>query len=124
MDEKSLYINIPHPDGIKACEEFRETQFIKDTPTQSLTKLFTLVRKFNNFEFRDKHYLQIQGTAMVTKMAPSYANIFMGRLEKQLIQSVSHQPFSWLRFVDDIDMEWIYGHTRSIFSNGQTASNY
>ena len=24
-----------------------------------------------------------------TKMAPSYANIFMGRLEKQLLQSVS-----------------------------------
>ena len=75
MDETSLNIKIPHHNGIEECEEFWETQNVKDTPTQSLTKLLTLVLKFNNFEFRCKHYLQIQGTAMVTKMAPSYANI-------------------------------------------------
>ena len=46
---------------------------------------------------------------MGTKMAPSYTNIFMGRLEKQLLQSVRLKPFSWLRFIDDIDMKWIHG---------------
>ena len=39
----------------------------------------------------------------------SYANIFMGRLEKQLVQSVSPKPLSWLRCIDDIDMKWIHG---------------
>ena len=29
------------------------------------------------------HYLQIQGTAMGTYMAPSYANILMEHLEEQ-----------------------------------------
>ena len=29
-----------------------------------------------------EHYLQINGTAMDTKMAPSYANIFMQKFEK------------------------------------------
>ena len=46
---------------------------------------------------------------MGTKMAPSYGNIFMGRLEKQLLQSVTPKPLSWLRFIDDKDMKWIHG---------------
>ena len=36
---------------------------------------------------------------MGTKMAPTYANISMGRLEKQFLQSVSIKPFAWLRFI-------------------------
>ena len=44
-----------------------------------------LVLKNNNFEFDDKHYVQKLGRAIGTRMAPSYANIFMDRLERQLI---------------------------------------
>jgi hypothetical protein len=44
---------------------------------QKFIKLF-----INNFTFDGNHYLQINGTAMGTKMAPSYANIFMGDLEE------------------------------------------
>ena len=46
---------------------------------------------------------------MGTKMAPAYANIFMGRLEGQLLKSVALRPFSLLRFIDDIDMKWSHG---------------
>jgi hypothetical protein len=45
------------------------------------------VLKHNNFTFNGEHFLQINGTVMGTKMAPSYANIFMGKLEKLIIQS-------------------------------------
>jgi hypothetical protein len=41
-----------------------------------------------------------------TKMAPSYANIFMGKLEKLIIQSAPHKPLSWFCFIDDVDMKW------------------
>ena len=41
---------------------------------------------------------------MGTKMAPAYANIFMGRLEGQLLKSVAVRPFSWLRFIYDIEV--------------------
>ena len=109
MDVTSLYTNILHSDGIKACEEAWDERDIKDPPTQTLVKLLTLVLKCNNFEFNGQHYLQVQGTAMGTKMAPAYANIFMGRLEKQLLMSVTLRPFSWLRFIDDIDMKWLHG---------------
>ena len=69
-----------------------------------------------NFEFNGTHYLQVQGTAMGTEMAPAYGNMFMGRLERQLLRSVTLRPFSWLRFIDDIDMKWSHGReTLTIF---------
>ena len=39
-------------------------------------------------------------------MTPSYANIFMGKLENLIIQSAPHKPLSWFRFIDDVDMKW------------------
>jgi hypothetical protein len=46
---------------------------------------------------------------MGTKMAPSYANIFMGDLEERLLLSSLKQPLSWFRFIDDTDMKWTHG---------------
>jgi hypothetical protein len=64
-----------------------------------------MVLKKNNFTFNGDHYLQINGTAMGTNMAPSYANIFMGKLEKQLLESsiedkVCTMPRVLLIFID------------------------
>ena len=49
---------------------------------------------------------QINGIAMGTKMAPSYANIFMGKLEKLIIQYAPYKPISCFRFIDDADTKW------------------
>jgi hypothetical protein len=65
-----------------------------------------MVFKKNNFTFNGDHYLQINGTAMGTKMAPSYAKIFMGKFEKQLLESSIERLLSWYRFIDDVDMKW------------------
>ena len=59
------------------------------------------------FYFRRKPLSSIIGTAMGTKMAPSYANICMGNLEERLLLSSLMQPLSWFRFIDDVDMKWI-----------------
>ena len=61
--------------------------------------------KNNNSTFDANYYLQINGTAMGTKMAPSYANIFMGNLEERLLLSSLKQHLSWFRFIDDVDMK-------------------
>ena len=66
----------------------------------------SLVLKHNVFEFDEKFYLQIQGTAMGTKMAPAYANLFMGRLEAQLINQAPESIHTWKRFIDDIFIIW------------------
>ena len=49
------------------------------------------------------------GTAMGTKCAPSYANIFMGKIEEKLLTNFHLQPLLWVRFIDDIFMIWTHG---------------
>ncbi|XP_063417483.1 uncharacterized protein LOC134700015 [Mytilus trossulus] len=107
MDVSSLYTNIPQDEGIAACEDAWNTRSEKNPPTECLVTLLKLELENNNFSFNEKHYLQIDGTSMGTKMAPSYANIFMGQLEKHPLASAPYQPLSWFRFIDDIDFKWI-----------------
>ena len=108
MDFTSFYINIPHQDDIQAFEEVWEKRTVKEPPKHILMKLLALVLKCNNFECNGKHCLQIQGMAIGKKME-SCANIFIGRLEKQHLQSDSFKTFKWLRSIDDVDMMWIHG---------------
>ena len=60
---------------------------------------------------------------MGTKMLPACANMFMGRLGKQLLMSVTMRPFSWLRFIDDIDMKWLHGRD-DLDTNLQEANSF
>ena len=84
LDVSSLYTNIPTEDGIYAALQAIENWENKDTlcpQTSWLKKLLELILYKNVFRFNDKFYIQKQGLAMGTKMAPAYANIFMGTLE-------------------------------------------
>lgn len=51
------------------------------------------------------NYLQIHGTPTVTKMAPSFVNLFLF----QSLRKRSIQPHTRLRFFDDIFMIWTEG---------------
>ena len=46
---------------------------------------------------------------MGTKLAPSFANLFMGDFEEKFVYSYPIQPFIWKRFIDDIFIIWTYG---------------
>ncbi len=63
----------------------------------------------NNFQLAGQNYVQILGTAMGTRMAPSGACLFMGRLEEERLSSASHKPLVWLRYIDDIFLIWTHG---------------
>ncbi|PIK49128.1 hypothetical protein BSL78_13997 [Apostichopus japonicus] len=56
----------------------------------------------NNFTFMDKHYLQRHGTAMGTRMAPSFACLFMSSLEERMLSTAPCRPLIWWRYIDDI----------------------
>jgi hypothetical protein len=92
MDVTSLYTNIPHDEGIEACREVWNNRINQRPSTESFIQLLEHVLNFNNFMFNGEHFLQISGTAMGTKMAPSYANIFMGRLERRLLYHSPTKP--------------------------------
>jgi len=61
-----------------------------------------MILTMNNFSLNDNHYLQIHGTAMGTKTAPSYANLFLGYFEAKALENTPFQPHTWLRYIDDI----------------------
>ena len=108
MDVTSVYTSIPHDDGIAACRKIWKQRTVQEPPTECLVEMLTLVLKNNNLTFDGNHYLQINGTAMRTKITPSYVNIFMGDLEERLLLSSLKKSLSWLRFIDDVDMKWIH----------------
>ena len=43
---------------------------------------------------------------MGTKFSPSYANMFMGKLEESILRKLSCKPHTWWRFLDDIFCVW------------------
>ena len=56
------------------------------TPITDIVTLMNHVLTKNNFTFLDKHYLQVHGTAMGTRMAPSMACL-LGKLEECMLAS-------------------------------------
>ena len=102
MDIKSLYNVIPHRDGHEALKFYFEQRTVLEPPTATLLRLAELVLTLNNFSFNDEHYQQISGVAMDTKMGPSYANLFVGYVEKHISeQYTGHTPDFFGRFIDD-----------------------
>ena len=75
-------------------------------PRGTMSDLLKIVLQQNYFQFTDQLYHQIQGTAMGTKMAPSYANIFMAELEEMLLANYHIKPSLWKRYIDDILCFW------------------
>nr|XP_006811186.1 PREDICTED: uncharacterized protein LOC102804718 [Saccoglossus kowalevskii] len=102
FDVTSLYTNIPIKEGILACQEALDRRPVKTPPTSTIIRFLTLILNYNNFTFNGNNYLQIFGTAMGQKMTPSYANIFMGKLETNLLSLAPSFPVYYSRFIYDI----------------------
>ena len=81
-----------------------------DMPVDDLVSLAKLVLENNFFEFDENVFRQKLGTAMGTKFAPGFANIFMGYFEEQFLDSCELKPWGWLRFLDDV-FSWTDGRT-------------
>ena len=104
MDVSSLYTNIPQEQGTeivcKAYDSFHN--YNPPIPTSFLREMLGLILNENSFQFNGENYLQTHGTAMGTKMAVSFANIFMAKIETTLIQQSKTKPKEWRRYIDDI----------------------
>ena len=72
-DVVGLYPSIPHQAGLSALKEALENRSVKKIPTENLIKMAEFVLKNNLFEFNDKVFQQISGTAIGTKSPPPYA---------------------------------------------------
>ena len=103
LDVTSLYTNIPQEEGINTVCRAYENFYGDNTSihTQSLREILILILQENSFEFNDKNYLQIHGTAMGTKMAVAFANIVMSSVETEIISQSNTKPPEWKRYIDD-----------------------
>ena len=106
IDVSSLYTNIPQDQGTEACLDALEAQEASHIPRNTFRQLFDIVLRCNVFSFDGQVYQQIQGTAMGTRMAPSYANLFMDRFERAFLAQVPILPLVWKRYIDDILCIW------------------
>ena len=108
MDVTSLYTNIPQEEGIttvcNAYERFHDCR--PPIPTHFLRDMLRLILKENSFQFYGKNYLQIHGTAMGTKMAVSFANLFMSAVETKILNESTEKPLVWKRYIDDVFSLW------------------
>ena len=112
MDVVGLYSNIPHKEGLDALTTILNEQ-TNPLPlkTDTIVKLTDFILTHNYFTFKDKDtfYVQTKGTAMGTKMAPQYANLFMTNIENQLFRTTSKQPLFFKRYIDDCFIVWTHG---------------
>lgn len=112
LDVASLYTNIPHSDGIQAViHAYSEMRGPKPVENSTLATLLRLILELNNFEFNGKHYVQVSGTSMGTRIGPNYANIFMAVLEEEFLARVDLKPFFYKRFIDDVFLIWPHGES-------------
>ncbi|CAJ0942415.1 unnamed protein product [Ranitomeya imitator] len=119
LDVNSLYTNINNTDGIKAVKSFLDdtTEFNLDLKEFCIA-LLTLILTKNFFLFEDDFFIQLNGTAMGSNVAPPYANIFMADFEGKFVYThVLFQQFCplWKRYIDDIFLIW-NGDLDSLFS--------
>ena len=115
LDVSSLYTNIPNLEGLQATARFlgryRKNDQNPEPSNQSICHMLNMVLSMNDFAFNGKHYLQIAGTAMGTRVAPTYANIFMAYFEEIHVYTYPKRPMFWVRFIDDIFMIWEHGQS-------------
>ena len=111
LDVESLYTSIKHNIGIRftriALEKLRPG--VQKPSNENILLLLEAILTKNNFTFNNDHYLQIAGTAMGTKTAPSYANIVIAIFELLYVYTYPLQPLVWNRFIDDIFGIWPHG---------------
>ena len=115
LDVASLYTNIPQEEGINTVCKAYQTFYGEHTPipTQSLRRILKLILQENSFEFKklspktiSKNYLQTHGTAIGTKMAVTFVNIFMSAVETKILNLSKTKPLEWKRYIDDIFALW------------------
>ena len=108
-DVKSLYTSIPTEGGVAACRKKLESSGKSSVLVNVIVKFINLILRYNIFRFANGFFLQKVGTAMGTRMAPNYANLFMGDLEEEILDSYPLKPLVWYRYIDDIFFIWTHG---------------
>ncbi|XP_026741900.1 uncharacterized protein LOC113503954 [Trichoplusia ni] len=98
FDITSLFTNVPVDEVIRIITTLLGGTTLPTGYVESITYCL----KSGYFLWRGDFYLQIDGVAMGSPLAPVVANIFMEWFEKKALDSANVKPRYWWRYVDDI----------------------
>jgi hypothetical protein len=97
FDVESLFTNVP----VKECLEIVRKRLADSGMPESVMVLLRNCLEGSYFLYGGKHYLQVDGVAMGSPVAPVMANIWMEHFES----CIDLQPWAvklWKRYVDDV----------------------
>lgn len=101
-DIASLYTNIDTELGLTLVRAFLIERGLVSGQVELLMALLTFVMRNSYLTFKDVLYHQVDGTAMGTSVAPTYANIVVYMLERTLLSEFESQLYLYHRFLDDV----------------------
>ena len=101
-DIASLYTNIDTNDGLATVSDFLREHTTDLQLHRFIMDLLTFVMRNSYLQFRENVYRQIDGTAMGTACAPTYANIYVYMKERVIIADMGALIRLYRRFLDDI----------------------
>ena len=104
-DVTALFTSIPIDPALKTIKDLLEKdEKLSDRTVflvQRIIKLLRFCLHNTYFSFQNKFYEQVEGTAMGSLVSPIVANLYMEYFRGKALESVSHPPRYWFRFVDD-----------------------
>ncbi|XP_063629974.1 uncharacterized protein LOC134801365 [Cydia splendana] len=119
FDVESLFTNVP----LKECLGIVKTKLIDNELPEEYVTLLEHCLEGNYFLYQGQFYLQVDGVAMGSPVAPVIANIWMEHFEELALRSGPSVITMWKRYVDDVfcilkgnadTVEHFVGHLNSI----------
>lgn len=86
-------MNIPHEGARLVAQNTLDCRIDPNPPTHFIMGLLEIVLEKNYFTQEKQFFLQVNGVAMGSPVAPSIANLYMANFEKQFILDPSFNPF-------------------------------
>ena len=112
LDVESMYTNIDNEQGLEAVRNIFQANPSPRHSDKHILELLELSLKNNDIEFNNETFLQISGTAMGKKFAPSYANLFMAQWENTALEKCYQNSTMYFRYRDNIWILWDHGETQ------------
>ena len=97
IDVAVLCLSIPHDDRLANLRSALLANSLPTLTINGICDMTELVLKRSVFEFNKEYFIQHSGTAIGTKLAPGYANLFLSIFGRNMLNQYPIKPSIWLR---------------------------
>ena len=101
-----MYPSIDNQIGLQACRKILDTREVFKLSTDCLLDDIKTTLDNNNSTFNNTHYLQTDGTGICPKIACSYADVSVSKIDELVFQHEYLKPICWGRYRDDCFGLW------------------